>query len=472
MDRRRFSRAFLGALGASALSPGILPGEGGSWPRDGRHGPLREEDAPLLPQSREPPRIDGSRLGRWLEELSRIGRRPDGGVDRIAFSDADREGRAHVRSLMREAGLEVEVDEAGNLLARRPGRESLPPLMLGSHIDSVPAGGNYDGSLGSLGAIEVARTLAEAGVVTRHPLEVVVFVNEEGGKTGSRIMSGEFRPEELALETASGFTIGEGIRRLGGNPEALDRARRERGSAAGFLELHVEQGGVLEAEAIPIGVVEGIVGIKRWNATVRGAANHAGTTPMDQRRDALLAAAELVQAVNRAATSLPGSQVATVGWIQAFPGAPNVIPGEVALSVEIRALSMERIQEVFHRVRLGADAIEATHGTPITLAESYSSAAAPTDERFRRWVEAAAEGLGLASMRLPSGAGHDAQAVALFAPVGMIFIPSVGGLSHHPDEYSRPDDVEAGVNVLLRTLLRADEELDQPGTYSARTTSW
>jgi len=460
MNRRRFSRAILGALGASAMGPRILAGDGIPVAPSGS-GVLRgPSPADPLGPSLDLPRINALRLGRWLEEVSRFGRRPDGGVDRMAFSDADRDARAFVRSLMEEAELEVRVDEAGNLLARRAGRESLPPLMLGSHIDSVPAGGNFDGPLGTLGAIEAARTLAEGGIVTRHPLEVVVFVNEEGGKTGSRVMAGELRREELELETASGFTIGEGIRRLGGDPDALDRARREPGSAAGFLELHVEQGAVLEAAGIPIGVVEGIVGIRRWNATVRGAANHAGTTPMDQRRDALLAAAELVQVVREAATSLPGSQVATVGRIQAFPGAPNVIPGEVSLSVEIRALSMERIQEVFQRVRLGADAIASAHGTPIVLEEFYESAAAPTDERFRTWVETAADGLGLAHRRMPSGAGHDAQAVAYFAPVGMIFIPSIGGISHHPDEYSRPEDVEAGVNVLLRTLLLADEGLD------------
>jgi beta-ureidopropionase / N-carbamoyl-L-amino-acid hydrolase len=470
MNRRRFSRAFLGALGASALSPRVLSALASSRQlnRSGDCGPhgipgpstLGEPHPDHTPRlNREFPRINASRLHGWLRDLGRFGERPEGGVDRLAFSDADIQARAFVRSLMEDAGLEVRMDEAGNLLARRPGRESLPSLMLGSHIDSVPAGGNYDGPLGTLGAIEAVRTLKDTGTVTRHPLEVVVFVNEEGGKTGSRIMAGEFRPEELELVAAAGCTIREGILRLGGNPDTLHRAWRKPGSVAGFLELHVEQGAVLEAEGIPIGVVEGIVGIRRWNATVLGEANHAGTTPMDRRRDALLAAAELVQAVNRAARSYPGSQVATVGRIQAFPGAPNVIPGEVRLTVEIRDLSMEGIQEVFHRVRREADAIESAHGTTIVLEEFYESAAAPTDERFREWVEEAALGLGLAHRRMPSGAGHDAQAVAHFAPVGMIFIPSVGGISHHPDEYSRPEDVEAGANVLLRALLLADEGL-------------
>ena len=378
----------------------------------------------------------------------------------MAFSDANLEGRGWVLALMEEMGLDVRVDVAGNILGRWAGSEAaLPPLMLGSHIDSVPAGGNYDGPLGSLGALEVVKTLQEAGLRTRHPLEVVIFVNEEGGKTGSRVMAGEFQARELALETASGFTIGEGIRRLGGDPTRLAEGRREVGSVAGFLELHIEQGAILEGEGITIGVVEGIVGIRRWNAIIHGSANHAGTTPMDQRRDAMLGAARLVEAVNRVVTSIPGSQVGTVGRIQASPGAPNVIPGEVSLSIEVRALEMARIQEVLEGIQAQAEVIGEENGTPITLEEFYLSRAAPSDERFRGWVEGAAAELGFSHRRMPSGAGHDAQSVAYFAPMGMIFIPSIGGLSHHPEEYSRPQDIEAGVNVLLRSLLRADRGL-------------
>ena len=232
------------------------------------------------------------------------------------------------------------------------------------------------------------------------------------------------------------------------------------GQVAGFLELHVEQGAILEKSGIQVGVVEGIVGIRRWTATVHGAANHAGTTPMNQRQDALLGAARLVEAVNRVVNSIPGSQVATVGKIEASPGAPNVIPGEVTLSIEIRALEMERIQEVMDGIRQEAGSIGEANGTPSELNEFYLSGAAPTDERFRAWIESAASDLGISHSRMPSGAGHDAQAVAHFAPIGMVFIPSVGGLSHHPKEYSRPEDIEAGASVLLGALLKADAELD------------
>ncbi len=453
MTRRQFSSSLIGAFGASAVSPGFLSGAFGvSAVSPGfSPGALRQVQ----------PLVNGPRLHRWLQELSDFGAREDGGIDRVAFSDADIEGRRYVRSLMEEAGLDVRVDLVGNILGRLEGTISgLPPIMVGSHLDSVPAGGNYDGPLGTLGALEGVRTLQDAGIELRHPVDVVVFVNEEGGKTGSRVMAGEFRTQELELESASGFTIGEGIRRLGGDPERLAEAQVGPGEVAGFLELHVEQGAVLERSGIQVGVVEGIVGIRRWDAIVRGAANHAGTTPMDQRRDALLGAARLVEAVNRAATSMEGSQVATVGRIQARPGAPNVIPGEVVLSIEVRALEMERIQEVMDEIRKEADAIGAENGTPIDLNEFYLSGAAPTDERFRGWVESAADDLGLTHRRMPSGAGHDAQAVAHFAPMGMVFVPSVGGLSHHPEEYSRPEDIEAGANVLLGALLKADSELD------------
>jgi N-carbamoyl-L-amino-acid hydrolase len=441
MDRRRFSRTLLGAVGAAALSPRL---------------------ATPVTLSQDPPLINGPRLHGWLKEFSQFGIRSDGGVDRVAFSDADIQGRAFASSLMKEAGFQVRVDQVGNILGRLDGSEpGLPPLMVGSHIDSVPAGGNYDGPLGTLGALEAVLTLKESGIQPRHPVDVVVFVNEEGGKTGSRTMAGELRPEELELETASGFTIGEGIRRLGGDPHRLAEVRVEPGQVAGFLELHVEQGAVLERTGVQVGVVEGIVGIRRWNVTVTGSANHAGTTPMDQRKDALLGAARLVEAVNGVARSMEGSHVATVGKIQATPGAPNVIPGEAKLTIEIRALEMGKIQEVFEGVRHEADRIGEENRTPIVTEEFYLSAAAPTDERFRRWVEASAEELGLSHGRMPSGAGHDAQAVAHFAPIGMVFVPSVGGLSHHPNEYSRPDDIEAGVNVLMRALLKADAELNR-----------
>ena len=403
-------------------------------------------------------RIDGERALRHLGELAEFGGTAAGGTSRVAFSDADVEGRDYVGGLMEAAGLEVSIDIAGNLVGRRAGSDpDLAPLVLGSHIDSVPDGGSYDGQVGSIGAIEVVQTLLENQIVTRHPLEVVIFINEEGGKTGSRALIGELHPHELEIVTASGYTIGEGIRRLGGDPARLDSARRAEGDVAGYLELHIEQGAILEKEGIDIGVVEGIVGLKRWFVTVGGFANHAGTTPMNDRRDALVAAARFVQAVNEVARATPGRQVATVGQISASPGAPNVIPGEVRMSLEIRDLDMDKIETIYRAIRAEAEAIAETSETSFAFEEFYVSYAAPTAERLRDIVTEAAGNLGYTSLAMPSGAGHDAQSIARLGPVGMIFVPSVGGISHSPREYSEPDAIVAGINVLLHTLLRLDQ---------------
>lgn len=438
MDRRAFSRLTGSALAGLALPLGVPP--------EVRTHPLGRA-----------PRVDGERLNGWIAGLSRFGANTHGGVDRVAFSDADVEARAWVSDLMRSAGLDVSVDLAGNLWGRREGAEpSLPPLALGSHVDSVPNGGNFDGPVGSLGALEVATALEEADVRTRHPLHVVVFSNEEGGKTGSRALAGEVGPRELELVTASGFTIAEGLRRIGGDPRRLDEARMPPGALAGFLELHIEQGGVLEAEGVDIGVVEGIVGIVRWNVVVEGETNHAGTTPMALRRDALVAAARFVDLVHATVRERPGSQVATVGRLHVEPGAPNVIPGRVSLSLEIRDLSMETIEALYTDLSRAAAVVGEDTGTVFSFERFYTSRAAPTAPAFQAAVADAARALGLGTRRMPSGAGHDAQSMAGICPMGMIFVPSAGGVSHAPHEYTSPEDVTRGAEVLLGALLLLD----------------
>ncbi len=411
--------------------------------------------SPLPPQ--EGMRVNGARLNAHLRELSRFGRTPEGGISRVAYSEADLAGREYVIGLMRMAQLETTVDAAGNIVGRRAGSDSsLGPLIMGSHIDSVPEGGNYDGQVGSMGAVEVARTLAEQNHTMRHALEVMIFQNEEGGKTGSRAISGEVAPREFAVVTRSGHTIGDGIGIIGGDLSRFAGARREPGSIAAFLELHIEQGAFLEREGIAIGIVEGIVGIKRWTVSVEGFANHAGTTPMGDRRDALLGAARFVEAVNRIVTGTPGRQVGTVGRLEVEPGAPNVIPGRVTLTLEIRDLEMAKIDTVYEQIHAEAHRIGEASGTSFTFDEFYVSHAAPTDERIRDLVAAAADELGLSARPMPSGAGHDAQSIALLAPVGMIFIPSAGGISHSPNEFSELDDITNGANVMLHTLLKLD----------------
>ena len=404
--------------------------------------------------------VNGQRLMDHLMALAEFGKNPQGGVSRVAYSDADRLGRGYVLDLLKAARLDSRIDAAGNLIGKRSGADNnLKPLLIGSHVDSVPEGGNYDGAVGSLGAIEVAQTLAENNVTLRHPLEVVIFQNEEGGLIGSRAIDGELTEKELDLVSRSGKTIRDGIKFIGGDPDKLTEVRRNKGDIAAYLELHIEQGGTLEAEKINIGVVEGIVGINWWDVTIEGFANHAGTTAMNNRQDALLAAAKFIEAVNRVVTSVPGRQVGTVGRITALPGAPNVIPGKVVLSLELRDLDAAKIKMLYDKIYNEAQEIAKASKTKFDFKEINVNIPAPTDPRIRSVINDAARELGLSTKLMPSGAGHDAQDMARLGPVGMIFVPSVGGISHSPKEFSNPTDIANGANVLLHALLKLDQSI-------------
>jgi N-carbamoyl-L-amino-acid hydrolase len=407
-------------------------------------------------------RTNGPRLRAHLEALSVFGR-PEGGafadgVSRVAYSDADVAGRTYVMGLMKAAGLSPQIDPAGNIAARRAGRDtSLPPVLFGSHIDSVPSGGNFDGDLGSLAAIEAVQTLNEAGVVTLRPLEVVIWCNEEGvaynnGLYGSRAAAGDLAEGEMDL-VWNGVKKADAIRKVGGNPDRIAEARRKPGSFHCYLELHIEQGGTLDRAGIPIGVVEGIVAIDRYDVEIRGFANHAGTTPMPERHDALLAASHLVLAVNEAVRREPGRQVGTVGQLLVSPNAPNVVPGSVQLTVELRDLSPALISGIAGDIGRRIPGIAAQTGTEIFMHRTAHHDEALATPAVQASIEAACGRLGLASRRLPSGAGHDAQMMARLGPMGMIFIPSAGGVSHSPKELSRWEDCTNGADVLLETVL-------------------
>ena len=418
------------------------------------------EASPLRTLARIPATglLNPERLNANLKALSAFGANPQGGVSRTAYSDADRAGRAFVMELMRKAGLDVSVDFAGNIIGRRAGSiAQLKPIVFGSHIDSVPDGGNFDGNVGSLAAIEVAQTLAEQRTVTRHPLEVVVWANEEGGLYGSRAVSGQLTTHELKDRAWSGKTIEEGMNFLGGNAARVHEVRRQRGDVATYLELHIEQGGTLERDAVQIGVVEGIVGILRWDVTVLGLQNHAGTTPMDQRRDAMLATARFVDMVNRVVRAEPGRQVGTVGRVQAFPGAPNVIPGKVTATLEMRDLDEAKVRRIFATIEQEAKRIGEQNGTTFQFEAGHRSVAAPSDPTVREMIADASRALGYSARVMPSGAGHDAQAMAQLGPMGMIFIPSIGGISHSPREFSTAEDIARGAEVLMGALMRADK---------------
>ncbi len=402
-------------------------------------------------------RVNGARVNQHLADLSRFGRNLEGGVSRVAFTQADIEGRAFAMDLMRAASLDVRIDAVGNILGRRAGTLRDAPLILfGSHIDSVPGGGNYDGDVGSMSAIEVAHSLHEMGYRNRHPLEVAIWCDEKSGLTGSRGFIGELTAADLSRVGRDGVALGDNIRRIGGDPDRLDEAAHDPGSVAAYVELHIEQGGVLDRSGIQIGIVEGIVSINEYRVTITGFANHAGTTPMDQRRNALLAASELVQAVDRIVRAEPGRQVGTVGWMEVKPGAPNVVPGEVNLTVELRDLSMEKIELLWERIRNEALQIARSRDTTFESTLELSARGALSDAAVRDVIAEAVASVGLTSRRMPSGAGHDAQDLARICPMGMIFVPSVDGVSHSPREFTRPGDVENGANVLLQTIVRLD----------------
>ncbi|MDH5345554.1 MAG: Zn-dependent hydrolase [Gammaproteobacteria bacterium] len=405
-------------------------------------------------------RVDGDRLNGTMRHMHTFGENADGGSDRVAYSGHNRDALDYLAGLMRQAGLETVIDVAGNLVGRRPGRiDGYAPIVTGSHIDTVPNGGHYDGIVGVMSAIEVVRTLHETGRELDHPLEVVVWSNEEGGKTGSRSWAGAVLDRELELPSLGDRNLGEGIAFIGGAPDRLAGNERRPGDIAGYIELHVEQGAVLDRADIPIGVVQGIVGIKRWYITVRGFANHAGTTPMDQRQDALYAAALMIAEVRRTIAGEPGSQVGTVGRVDVSPGAPNVIPGEVMWSLEIRDLDMEKVTRLFGDIRAATTAIAEANNVTVEFDQYYESPAAPTDEGLQKLVRDSAAELGLASRDMPSGAGHDAQSMKGIAPLGMIFVPSRDGVSHAPSEYTSPAEITNGANVLLLTILGMDRLL-------------
>jgi len=404
--------------------------------------------------------VDGTRLNRTLLELSAFGKNAEGGVDRVAYSDYDRDARGYAIGLMNQAGLSVSVDAAGNIVGKRGGTDiNLPPIVTGSHIDTVLNGGNFDGCLGAMSAIEVAQTLKDNSHTTQHPLEFIIFQNEEQGLFGSRAIASGLQPAQLDLVSPSGKTIREGINFLGGDTSRLHEVLRTPGSIAAFIELHIEQGPILDLASKNIGVVTGIVAVYRWNVVVRGIANHAGTTPMNARKDALVAAADFIVAVNRVVTSHPGDQVGTVGKIVALPGAVNVVPGEVQLTLELRDLDAAKVQQLYQEIILAAGQIETSRGVTFQFTVATQQQPAITSQLIQEATIQVCDDLGHSYQLLQSGAGHDSQEMSRIGLMGMIFIPSVGGISHSPHEFSRPDDITNGSNVHLQLLLKLDQVL-------------
>jgi len=406
------------------------------------------------------PKVDQNRLEARILELAKFGLQENGETERVAFSDADIAAQQWMIQNLKDLGLKVHIDFAGNIIGTRKGKNpALKPISFGSHIDRVPNGGNYDGCVGSMASLEVLEVLNENNIKTHHPLEIIIFSNEEGGVMGSRAIAGHLGKDALKVVNSTGYTMGEGIMRLGGDTTRIAEVARKKGAIAAFLELHIEQGGTLEKENLDIGIVEGIVGLKWWDVEFTGLANHAGTTPMNARQDALLAAAKFIVAVNEITTSFEGSQVGTVGKIRAEPGAPNVIPGRVITSLEIRDLSSDVIQKVYAAIETKGEEIARASKMQIEF-RALDTTAEPAimTTAIQDAIATAAEKLKLTTKRMPSGAGHDAQDMALISPTGMIFVPSKGGISHSPKEFTSASDMANGANVLLHTILALDKK--------------
>ena len=410
-------------------------------------------------------KINAQRLSESLKSLGRIGETPEG-MQRIAFSPADVEGREFVKSLMAKAGLRVRVDTAGNVIGRKEGAVAgRPAIGMGSHTDTVPKGGKYDGALGVMGAIECVQTLKDSGVTTRHPIEVLVYTNEEGTQFrrwlyGSRAMVGLLEEDDLTAVDEIGVSIGKRLKDVGGDVTKIMEAARSSDEFSAYLELHIEQGPVLHRTEVAIGDVTAITGRIGMNVSVRGTANHAGTTPMGHRRDALLTATHVIQSVNAIATDEEICRVGTVGMVDVSPNAENVIPGRVDFSVEFRDETVDRIRRAATRFREVCDALSQRWDVTIEIEEIGLAKPAPMHDDIREVIRDAARNLGLSLSSLPSGAGHDAQSMAEITKAGMIFVPSVDGVSHSPREYTSPEDCVNGANVLLQSLLALDATLD------------
>ncbi len=410
-------------------------------------------------------RINIERLTGTLAALGRLGETREG-MQRLAFTPADIEGREYVKGLMRKAGLEVRVDAAGNIIGRREGTVAgLAAVGIGSHTDTVPNGGKYDGALGVMGAIECVQTLKDRSVATRHPIEVLDFTNEEGTRFrrwlyGSRAMAGVLEDDDLTAVDNEGIDIGRRLKDVGGDVSRIMEAGRPRGDFSAYLELHIEQGPVLHQTRVPVGDVTAITGRIGMEVSIKGAANHAGTTPMSNRRDALLAASHLVQAVNSIATVEEICRVGTVGMVRVSPNAENVIPGQVDFSVEFRDEKLDRINDAGNRFTGMCKEMALHRDIDIEVSEIGLARPIPMSPKVREIIREVSAGLGLKTAPVPSGAGHDAQSMAEITQVGMIFVPSVDGISHSPREYTSPEACADGANVLLNTLLAIDEAID------------
>jgi len=400
-------------------------------------------------------RVDTDRLMGRIAALGRVGALEGGGVCRLALGEADRAGRDLVAGWMREAGLSVSIDEIGNVTGVRPGREEGPPVMIGSHIDTVATGGLYDGNLGVLAGLEVVQTLNDAGIRTAGPVAVGFFTNEEGARfapdmMGSGVHQGALSLADcLATRDAEGTSVADALERIGYRGDVPVGSVR----AHAFLELHVEQGPVLEEEGVAIGAVTGVQGISWTEYRLTGTSNHAGTTPMRLRHDAGYVAAAIAVEARRLANEMGGTQVATVGVNELVPNLINVIARDARLTVDLRNTDDDALRAAEARMTRFVTETAAAEGVTVETRTLARFAPVAFDDAMINLVAETAQALGHTVKRMPSGAGHDAQMFAPNCPTAMIFVPSQGGISHNVQEYTAPEQIRAGADVLLQSLL-------------------
>ena len=405
-------------------------------------------------------RIDGARLLASIEALGRHGALPGGGTNRLALSDADRAARDWTVAQMQALDMAVEIDAIGNVFATYAGREDLPPVATGSHIDTVRTGGLYDGNYGVLAGLEVVATLRAAGRRTRRPLQVAFFTNEEGARfqpdmLGSLVHVGGMPLQDALAQRAvdNGALLGDELARIGYAGSAPVGSPR----VDSFVELHIEQGPVLDREGIAIGVVEGVQGICWTELTFTGRSNHAGTTPMALRQDAAMAAARVAAMAHELSQRYGARQLATVGALTLQPNLVNVIAQSALMTVDLRNTDGALLRQAQAELLAGAQRIAAEHGVQLSHRPLADFAPVDFDAALVDSVERAAQAQGLSTLRLPSGAGHDAQMLARVCPTAMVFVPSRDGLSHNVREFTAPEQLVQGANVLLQVLIaRAD----------------
>jgi len=402
-------------------------------------------------------KVNGRRLWDSLMELGKIGETEKGGSRRLALSDLDKEGRELVIGWMKAAGMTITVDSLGNIFGRRAGQDnSLPPVMTGSHIDTQPSGGKFDGCYGVMAGLEVVRTIADAGLTTRAPIELAIWTNEEGARfvptmMGSGVFCGSISPEAaLNAKDAAGVTIGEELKRLGydgSEPVGIH-------PVGSYFEAHIEQGPILEADRKTIGVVTGVLGIRLINVTVSGVEAHAGPTPMEIRKDALYACAPVFTEIIDIAKEFAPVARATIGEVNVLPGSRNTIPGCVRFSVDLRHLDPAKIDEMVVRAREICKKAEERTGIAFKFDELQSVVPTQFDTSMIEIVRQAAAASGYTYQEMISGAGHDACNMAKIAPTSMIFVPCRDGLSHNEAEWATSDDLEAGANILLSSMIK------------------